>query len=150
MRRQLPGWLTLFPVVLIAIPIGAIPLADRIIRGDNIITYHRMFFAVPAGLAVIGLLRELALRRQKITRRQGLEEPSNQHWGAPMFDQFRTLPRSPLHSTLCAFRSALPAPFLWILAGLVAFTVVPLASLGLIGLGKGPIACCNEKILKSV
>jgi hypothetical protein len=109
MRRQLAGWLSLFPVVLLSLPLGAIPIADKIIRGDNIITYHRMFFAIPAGLALVALLRELTLRRQARSRCEVLATRASRF----------TIHPSPftLHT--------LPTPFALALAGLLAISVVP-------------------------
>lgn len=114
-RRQLAGWLTLFPVLILALPIGAIPLADKIIRGDNIIIYHRVFFAIPTGLALVALLRELILRRQTRSRREVLA-------GLP---SRATLSPAPFTFHALSSRFIRPSPFALTLAGLLAISIIP-------------------------
>jgi len=59
------GWLTVGPILLLALPLTAVPLADNFARnGKDIITVTRMLFSIPAGLALDALLRELILRRR--------------------------------------------------------------------------------------
>lgn len=54
------GWLTLMPVVLLALPCFALPFADalafRTSSYDNIVAFHRCLFACPMGLALIAAL----------------------------------------------------------------------------------------------
>jgi hypothetical protein len=62
-RNRIAGWLTVAPVLVLILPCGAIPLADAIVRGSGsgyLITYHRMFYAVPFGLATATLVQSIA------------------------------------------------------------------------------------------
>jgi hypothetical protein len=59
-RNSLVGWLTVAPPLLLTLPVVAIPLADALTT-NTVLTFHRMVFAVPTGLAVISLL-DLARR----------------------------------------------------------------------------------------
>jgi hypothetical protein len=112
-RRQLAGWLTLFPIVILALPLGAIPVADSVVRSNVIITYHRMFFAIPAGLALVALLRELTLRGRWAARGQR-SAVSNQ------------LPATSYQLKAKSFTlHTLPSPFALALAGLLAISVIP-------------------------
>jgi hypothetical protein len=57
-RNHVAGWLTLLPVMVLALPCFALPFAQVIASrtyADNIITFHRFLFAVPMGLAVVTL-----------------------------------------------------------------------------------------------
>lgn len=114
-RRQLAGWLTLFPIVILALPLGAIPVADSIVRSNVIITYHRMFFAIPAGLALVALLRELTLRRQAQPRCEVLTT-------RPLR---LTLQPSPFSLHRPFTRHSISAPFALALTGLLVISVVP-------------------------
>ena len=69
LRRKLAGWLTLGPTLLLAIPCAGVPAADIFARIDKgLIIFPRMLFSIPAGLALVALLRELVLRRQARAR----------------------------------------------------------------------------------
>lgn len=51
------GWLTVTPVILMCLPFVVIPFsnmlaADTSLAGGYIIAFHRMFFSIPAGLAL--------------------------------------------------------------------------------------------------
>jgi hypothetical protein len=68
-RRKLAGWLTVGPIILLALPCAGVPLADLFARGDkDIITFPRMLFSVPTGLALVTVLREITCRVRKIHR----------------------------------------------------------------------------------
>ncbi|HEV2990113.1 MAG TPA: hypothetical protein VG759_16845, partial [Candidatus Angelobacter sp.] len=59
LRRNHPvGWLTVMPVIALSLPCVAIPFAGLLARHDNpilIVTFQRMFFAIPVGLAMVCL-----------------------------------------------------------------------------------------------
>ena len=58
-RNHVVGWLTITPVLALCLPFVAIPFAGALAQAGswgNIIVFHRMFFAVPAGLAVVALI----------------------------------------------------------------------------------------------
>lgn len=63
-RNQVCAWLTLAPVASLLIPIFTIPFAEAYARTNpsDILTYHRMLFAIPPGLATLVLFKELAGR----------------------------------------------------------------------------------------
>jgi len=57
-RNHLVGWLTIMPLIALCLPCVAIPFAGALARHEsdiNIITFQRMFFAIPAGLAMVCL-----------------------------------------------------------------------------------------------
>jgi hypothetical protein len=61
-RNHAVGWLTVMPVLALSVPFIAIPLAGVLgNRGApiNIVVFHRMFFAIPPGLALVSLFRQL-------------------------------------------------------------------------------------------
>ena len=53
-RNHVIGWLTVGPVVALALPFVALPLANSLAEKGvrEIITFHRMLFAIPSGLAL--------------------------------------------------------------------------------------------------
>jgi len=53
LRNHIVGWLTISPVLALSLPFVALPFANRIV--DEPIVYHRMFFAIPSGLAIVAL-----------------------------------------------------------------------------------------------
>ena len=58
-NNNIIGWLTLTPIFFLCLPCVAIPYANAIIRHggtDAIVAMNRMFFAIPAGLAVISMI----------------------------------------------------------------------------------------------
>lgn len=58
-RNNVAGWLTLLPVLALLLPCFALPFAARLALEpplDNIIMFHRLLFAVPAGLAMVRVL----------------------------------------------------------------------------------------------
>ena len=61
LRRNHPaGWLTVMPVLALALPVVAIPFANILAADPNfahgyIIAFHRMLFAIPPGLALVVL-----------------------------------------------------------------------------------------------
>lgn len=55
-RNHIAGWLTLMPVLALALPCFALPFAHVLASQtspDNIVTFHRFLFAVPLGLALV-------------------------------------------------------------------------------------------------
>lgn len=58
-RNHVIGWLTLGPLLWLSMPIVALPFSNMLAsKGvDQIVAFHRMFFAIPAGLAFIICLR---------------------------------------------------------------------------------------------
>jgi hypothetical protein len=61
-RNHVIGWLTLSPFIALSLPFVAIPYANEI--ADSILVYHRMFLAIPSGLAVVLLARETLTKRR--------------------------------------------------------------------------------------
>ena len=63
-RNQVAGWLTVTPVLALCLPFVAIPLANALAQSnaDNILTFHRMLFSIPSGLALIALAEEARAR----------------------------------------------------------------------------------------
>jgi len=61
-RNPLIGWLTLGPIVALALPVVALPLANQLAARsvNEIIVFHRMLFAIPSGLALAGLADQMA------------------------------------------------------------------------------------------
>ncbi len=62
LRNRIEGWLTLMPVLLLALPVGAIPFASVLAGSTDVgedgyvMAYHRMLFAIPCGLAACALI----------------------------------------------------------------------------------------------
>lgn len=59
-RNEFVGWLTLVPLLLLSLPMVAIPFANSLATstpatGYYIIEFHRMLLAIPAGLAVVAI-----------------------------------------------------------------------------------------------
>ena len=57
-RNHLAAWLTLVPGLLLCLPCVAIPFASALAAQSgerNIVTFHRMYFAIPTGLALVCL-----------------------------------------------------------------------------------------------
>jgi len=57
-RNHVAGWLTTIPVLALSLPLVAIPVANAITTHGAgnmaiIFTFHRMFLAIPAGLALV-------------------------------------------------------------------------------------------------
>ena len=62
-RNHLAGWLTLFPVLLLSLPVVSVPLANLLLSsGQEILVYHRMLLVIPSGLALVTLLSEWVTR----------------------------------------------------------------------------------------
>jgi hypothetical protein len=62
-RNHVVGWLTIMPVLALSLPFVAIPLSKIIILHSelaNIGAFHRMLFAIPAGLALVCLGEKIA------------------------------------------------------------------------------------------
>jgi len=61
-RNHVVGWLTVGPVIGLSVPFIALPIVNRLAAEDvvAIMAAHRMFFAVPSGLAVVVLTQELS------------------------------------------------------------------------------------------
>jgi hypothetical protein len=57
-RNHLVGWLTVIPILALCLPFFAIPLAELIFWHnpvEGLITFQRMLFAIPSGLAIVCL-----------------------------------------------------------------------------------------------
>ncbi|HRJ45866.1 MAG TPA: hypothetical protein PKY38_00760 [Opitutaceae bacterium] len=55
-RNHVVGWLTLMPVLALALPCFALPFAHVVVsqtHAENIVTFHRFLLAVPLGLAAV-------------------------------------------------------------------------------------------------
>ncbi|HTQ30686.1 MAG TPA: hypothetical protein VMI53_05700 [Opitutaceae bacterium] len=63
-RNHVVGWLTVLPVLVLCLPCAAIPLAGWLTRRtlDDIVIFHRLLLAIPAGLATVCLGRDLLHR----------------------------------------------------------------------------------------
>jgi hypothetical protein len=63
-KNHVIGWLTVTPLVVLSLPIFAIPIASALSAGEgsNIVTFHRLLFAVPPGLALVYLLERYFLK----------------------------------------------------------------------------------------
>jgi hypothetical protein len=58
-QNHIVGWLTVMPVLALALPCFALPLAHVLAsqtRPENIITFQRFLFAVPMGLALVAVI----------------------------------------------------------------------------------------------
>jgi hypothetical protein len=67
-KNHIAGWLTLMPVLALALPCVALPLAHVLVsqtRPENIITFQRFLFAVPIALALVATV---SLWAQSVTR----------------------------------------------------------------------------------
>ncbi|HZP60906.1 MAG TPA: hypothetical protein VFB27_11340 [Opitutaceae bacterium] len=62
--NRVVGWLTVLPVLVLCLPCVAIPLAGWLTRRtlDDIVIFHRLLLAIPTGLAVVCLGRDLLHR----------------------------------------------------------------------------------------
>ena len=67
LRRNHPaGWLTVMPVIALSLPCVAIPFAGLLARPGNeieIVTFQRMLFAIPIGLAMVCFGAAMVARR---------------------------------------------------------------------------------------
>lgn len=65
-KNSIIGWLTIMPVVALLLPCIAIPLVNALGAHNQdytgIITYHRLFFAVPCTLALVALISQFRPR----------------------------------------------------------------------------------------
>lgn len=54
-KNSIVGWITIIPVLGLTMPVVAIPLANALAHYEinSIITFHRVLFGVPAGLALV-------------------------------------------------------------------------------------------------
>jgi len=59
-RNHIIGWLTVGPVIALALPLVSLPFANSLAGNsvDAIITFHRMLFALPSGLALASLIEK--------------------------------------------------------------------------------------------
>jgi len=65
-RNRLVGWLTIAPILALSLPFVAIPLAGALLQHggiSEIVTFHRMLFAIPPGLALVCLGEEFLCRK---------------------------------------------------------------------------------------
>lgn len=63
--NHIVGWITIMPVLALCFPFIAVPFSIALASGGdwgNIIVYHRMFFAIPPGLAVVCLGHSWSLK----------------------------------------------------------------------------------------
>lgn len=58
-RNHLIGWLTVIPVFALCLPAAAVPFVGLLVHENDIVTFHRMLFAIPSGLAVVCLSTKL-------------------------------------------------------------------------------------------
>lgn len=61
-RNHIAAWLTLIPLIALALPCVALPFAQIIYTStsaDNIVTFHRMLLAIPFGLAVVATISQI-------------------------------------------------------------------------------------------
>jgi len=64
-RNHIAGWLTLMPIIALALPCVALPFAQFIASTTHttyIITFHRMLLAIPTGLALVTTLSQIVNR----------------------------------------------------------------------------------------
>ncbi len=52
-KNHLVGWVTLAPILLLCLPYVALPLAEVLLPRTNIVTFQRMYLAIPPGLALV-------------------------------------------------------------------------------------------------
>ena len=70
-RNHVVGWLTILPPVALALPLFSIPIANAITAHSEvgnlaiIFTFHRLFFAIPAGLAMICFIEPLVTHARR-------------------------------------------------------------------------------------
>ena len=65
-KNHVAGWLTLTPIIVLILPCFALPFAHLLAAttsAENIVTFHRMLLAVPAGLALVAALDALLSTR---------------------------------------------------------------------------------------
>ncbi len=69
-RNHLVGWLTITPLLALCLPVFAIPLANALKAHNSIeeaiVTFPRMLFAIPSGLAIVCLAAEIANRKFQV------------------------------------------------------------------------------------
>ena len=63
-RNHVAGWLTVGPMIALALPFVALPFANSLANRstDEIITFHRMIYAIPCGLAFTYFLSIYVIR----------------------------------------------------------------------------------------
>lgn len=106
-RNHIAGWLTLMPIIALALPCVALPFAQFIASTTHttyIVTFHRMLFAIPNGLALVTTLSLLVNRT------------STQHFSIPLF---------PLINSPQFFYDSVNAPVSLPRGG--AFLIIPMA-----------------------
>lgn len=59
--NHIAGWLTITPVIALQLAFISIPFANLLAKAGpgGIVTFHRLFFAIPAGLALVALAHRL-------------------------------------------------------------------------------------------
>lgn len=58
-KNHIAGWLTVIPILAMSLPLVSIPFANVLARHggvEGIITFHRMFLAIPSGLALVAFV----------------------------------------------------------------------------------------------
>lgn len=69
-RNSCVGWLTVGPVFGLCMPFVSIPIAEVFaVRGEPILTFHRLLFAIPSGLALTSIGVAAADRLRKLKNR---------------------------------------------------------------------------------
>ncbi|WP_069962199.1 hypothetical protein [Lacunisphaera limnophila] len=56
-RNHVVAWLTITPLVALSLPVVAVPFLQQLLQANQpVLIFHRMLFAIPAGLAIVTLL----------------------------------------------------------------------------------------------
>ncbi|HEY4248048.1 MAG TPA: hypothetical protein VGM64_14450 [Lacunisphaera sp.] len=65
-KNLVAGWLTVGPIIAVSLPMVALPFSNRIGMKNisEIVTFHRLFFALPSGLAIIYAIQGWSFRRE--------------------------------------------------------------------------------------
>lgn len=116
-RNHVAGWLTVMPFLLLSLPCVAIPFAsvlaaDKSMIDGYILVFHRMLFAIPAGLALVALLGEAQAKTGDRRREAG-------NWEREVTPGSLPAARYPLLATI------LPSPFLLLVVTLLLLTTLP-------------------------
>jgi len=133
-RNHVVGWLTITPLIALSLPFIAIPFASALAQHGgpvNIVTFQRMLFEIPSGLALVALGAQWwqgARSKEQGTRTEVSQEEtepkkSNQESGVWSFAGFSVSRFSAFPHF--RFSSALPSPFSFLLLALAALVLIP-------------------------
>lgn len=77
-RNHIAGWLTLAPILALQLTFISIPLANAFAKSSpaGIVAFHRLFFAIPAGLALAALGQQMFARVDRGETAQALASAS--------------------------------------------------------------------------